>query len=139
MHEARQPDVGQDWFTVDRNYKIVNASHTYRAVHQRRGLILWDTFPGSRDVYEAVYEKCWAEGSVDQVVFGAGHLVRVIGTVASENEMLIEWETLAEIDVTTLASLQLSLAQIQCLLEIQVGARSGPSAAPTLRIVQTEP
>lgn len=121
------------WFAVDRDYRIIEGMTRHGIVECRRGQVLWDAFPGSRELYEAFYEEAW-NAPVEKLEFHLGSLNRVHAE-AHGDELHIRFRMLSAVDVNTWASLRRSVDRIQDLLEAEEAARSGRAATASLRLV----
>lgn len=80
------------------------------------GHVLWEHLPGAREVYRPTFDEARASGRpVESVVFYSGRVKRLT-VIPGPDGLAVHVERLAEVDVTTLATLTASLAQIEAEL-----------------------
>lgn len=97
------------------------------------GHVLWDLLPGARDVYGPTFDEARASGRpVESVVFYSGRVKRLT-VIPGPDGLAVHVERLAEVDVTTLATLTASLARIEAELAGQVSEQFDSPARASLR------
>ena len=114
---ARGDSVPAAYFVVDDDDRVLHVSAHFR---DPRGIsvghVVWDHLPGARDVYGPHFEVARATGKpVDTLIYYAGRLKRLLAIPGSDG-LAAHIENLAEIDVTSLATLTSSLARIEAEL-----------------------
>jgi hypothetical protein len=73
------------------------------------GRCVWESFPGSRELFRPHYERARRTGQpVEFVQFFAGHVARV-RAVPVGGRLELSWQTLAVLDLLTLEGLRASL------------------------------
>jgi hypothetical protein len=121
-------------FVLDERYRIVEASPAAQPlVGHLIGETIWEHFPGSRSVFLPYCEEARRTGEkVEFVQFYGGRMMRV--TYVPEGlRLVVTWETLGDVDVTTLDALRSSLLEIVAVLAEQDAARP---RRPALRVVE---
>jgi hypothetical protein len=87
------------------------------------GHVLWDHLPGAKEVCGPTFDAARSSGEpVQSVVFYAGRVERLT-VIPERDDIAVHIERLAELDVTSLATLTLSLEQIANVL-------ADPASAP---------
>ena len=97
------------------------------------GHVLWDHLPGARQVYEPTLDEARSTGQpVESVVFYAGRVKRLTA-IPGPDGLAVHVERIAELDVTSLATLRRSLASIETALADRASARPDSRARGSLR------
>jgi hypothetical protein len=97
------------------------------------GHVLWDHLPGARDVCGPTFDEARTSGHpVESTVFYSGRLQRLT-VIPAPDGLAVHVERLAEVDVTTLATLIASLAQIEAVLAGRASAQHDSPARASLR------
>lgn len=95
------------WFTVDRDYRVVGVGLGANPIlAQSIGMVLWDVFPGSQQVYQPIYEAAWQDGTTTAVAFFAGTIAKVTAVVR-DDVLLVSYHDLP------LVGLQHALSQYE--------------------------
>lgn len=97
------------------------------------GHVLWEHLPGAREVYGPTFEEARATGRpVESVVFYAGRVKRLTA-IAGPDGLAVHVERLAELDLTSLATLTRSLVSIEAELAGRASERSDSRAPSSLQ------
>jgi len=97
------------------------------------GHVLWEHLPGARDVYGPTFDEARTSGNpVESVVFYSGRMKRLT-VIPGPDGLAVHVEQLAQVDVTTLATLTASLAQIEDVLAGRASAQPDSPAHASLR------
>ena len=97
------------------------------------GHVLWDHLPRARDVYGPTFDEARSSGRpVSEVVFYSGR-VKQLTAIPGPDGLAVHVERLAEIDVTSLATLTQSLERIESALAPRESERSDSPAPASLR------
>jgi hypothetical protein len=97
------------------------------------GHVLWDHLPAAREVYGPTFEAARSSGkSVQSVVFYSGRVKRLT-VIPAEDGLAVHVERLAELDVTSLGTLTLSLERIASALGDQASGPHDSRAPASLR------
>lgn len=97
------------------------------------GHVLWDHLPGARDVYAPTFDEARATGvPVQSVVFYSGRVKRLTA-IPGPDGLAVHVERLAELELTSLATLTRSLASIEAALADRETERSDSPAPASLR------
>lgn len=97
------------------------------------GHVLWEHLPRARDVYGPTFDEARSTGApVESVVFYSGRVKRLTA-IPGPDGLAVHVERIAELDVTSLATLTRSLAQIEDALADPAFAQSGSRARASLR------
>ena len=97
------------------------------------GHVLWDHVPGARDVYGPTFDEARATGRpVESIVFYSGRAKRLTA-IPGPDGLAVHVERLAELDLTSLATLTRSLASVEAALAGQASAQSDPPAHASLQ------
>ena len=97
------------------------------------GHVLWEHLPGARDVYGPTFDEARTSGNpVESVVFYSGRMKRLT-VIPGPDGLAVHVEQLAQVDVTTLATLTASLAQIEAVLAGRASAQPDSPAHASLR------
>ena len=102
-------------------------SCTSRELHDELGRwighALWEYLPGARDVYGPAFDEARSSGEpVEATVFYAGRVKRLTAIPGADG-LAVHFEQLAELDVTSLATLTASLERIEAALAARERAR----------------
>ena len=97
------------------------------------GHVLWEHLPGARDVYGPTFDEARTSGNpVESVVFYSGRMKRLT-VIPGPDGLAVHVEQLAQVDVTTLATLTASLAQIEAALAGRASAQPDSPTRASLR------
>jgi hypothetical protein len=97
------------------------------------GHVLWEHLPGARDVYGPTFDEARTSGNpVESVVFYSGRMKRLT-VIPGPDGLAVHVEQLAQVDVTTLATLTASLVQIEAVLAGRASAQPDSPAHASLR------
>jgi hypothetical protein len=112
-------------------------SHVSSKLHSEFGRwighVVWEHLPGARDVCAPTFDEARATGGpVESVVFYDGRLTRLTA-IPGPDGLAVHAERLAELDVTSLATLTRSLASVEDALAGRVSAQFGPPARASLQ------
>lgn len=115
----------------DRLTSVSSALHD--ALGHWVGHVLWDHLPGAREVYGPTFDEARLSGvPVEAVVFYSGRVKRLTAIPAPDG-LAVHVERVAELDVTSLATLRRSLALIEDALAGRASGRSDPPAHASLQ------
>ena len=125
------PDV---YFVLDDDDRIV---HVSKAFHDTRGRsvghVFWDHLPQAREVYGPHFEEARATGRpVEATIFYSGRLKRLL-VLPGGDGLAVHVENLAEVDVTSLATLTRSLERLDVALAHRASARHDRRSRGLLR------
>jgi hypothetical protein len=112
--------VERPHLVLDEEYRIVEVGPEAEAgFGPLRGRSLWDTFPGSRPLFEPYYERARRSGeTVEFLQFYDGYVARV-RAMPRGPYLELEWERLRRLDTLTLEALHESLGEMISALERQ--------------------
>ena len=98
------------------------------------GHVLWEHLPGARDVYGPAFDEARTSGRpVESVVFYSGRVKRLT-VIPGPDGLAVHIERLAaQVDITTLATLTASLAQIEAALAGRASVQRDSPAHASLR------
>ena len=97
------------------------------------GHVLWEHLPGAREVYASTFDEARATGQpVESVVFYAGRVKRLTA-IPGPDGLAVHVERLAELDLTSLATLTRSLERIAAALAGRASGRPDRPARASLR------
>jgi hypothetical protein len=97
------------------------------------GHVLWDHLPRAHEVYGPTFDEARSTGApVESVVFYSGRVKRLTA-IPGPDGLAVHVERLAELDVTSLATLTRSLARIEDALADPASVRSDAPARASLR------
>ena len=97
------------------------------------GHVLWQHLPGAREVYGPTFDEARSSGRpVESVVFYSGRVKRLT-VIPGPDGLAVHVERLAQVDVTTLATLTASLAQLEAVLAGRASAQPDSPARASLR------
>jgi hypothetical protein len=97
------------------------------------GHVLWEHLPGAREVYGPAFDEARSTGKpVQSTVFYSGRVKRLT-VIPGPDGLAVHVERLAEIDVTSLATLTASLARIEAELAGRECERLDSRAPVSLR------
>ena len=132
--EALRHAAPDAYIVLDDEDRITHASAPLHEDFGRWiGHVLWDHLPGARDVYGPTFDEARASGSpVESVVFYSGRVKRLT-VIPGPDGLAVHVERLAQVDVTTLATLTASLAQIEAALAGRASAQPDSRAHASLR------
>lgn len=101
-----------------------------------RGRVMWDCFPGAEALFKPYYDTARRSGEdVEFVQFYGGYVVRVTATPTPDG-LLVSWEQLARLDVTTFASFRDTLVESLELIEKRSSGPSRDEAHRALRLIE---
>jgi hypothetical protein len=112
-------------------------THVSSALHDQLGRwighVLWEHLPGAREICEPTFEEARATGHpVESVVFYDGRVERLTA-IPGPDGLAVHVERLAELDLTSLATLTRSLERIAAALADQASAPRDRPARGSLR------
>ena len=88
------------------------------------GHVLWDHLPAAKEIYGPCFDEARTSGKpVESVVFYSGRVNRLTAIPGADG-LAVHVERLAEVDVTSLATLTRSLVQIEAALAGRGSAQS---------------
>ena len=97
------------------------------------GHVLWDHLPGAREVCAPTFDEARATGrAVESVVFYDGRVTRLTA-IPGPDGLAVHVDRLAELDVTSLATLTRSLASIEAALAGRASGLSDSRAPASLQ------
>jgi hypothetical protein len=97
------------------------------------GHVLWDHLPAAKEIYGPCFDDARASGRpVESVVFYSGG-VRRLTAIPGADGLAVHVEGLAELDVTSLATLTQSLKRVEAALAARVPGQRDPQARGSLR------
>jgi hypothetical protein len=97
------------------------------------GHVLWERLPAAREVYGPAFDEARTSGHpVESIVFYSGRVKRLT-VIPGPDGLAVHVERLAEVDVTSLATLTASLAQIEAELAGRASALHGSPARASLQ------
>lgn len=106
------PSVHQNWFTVSEDYVVNTTSPSAALARRGRGQSMWETWPGSEEVFKPIYEAARRDGHAEAIVMHEGNVTHMDITAIARG-YLVQYLILDVIDVTTTASLAASLARYE--------------------------
>jgi hypothetical protein len=132
--DALRHSASGAYVVLDDEDRIMHVSFKLHEMFGRWiGHILWEHFPGARDVYGPTFDEARATGGpVASVVFYDGRMTRLTA-IPGPDGLAAHVECLAELDVTSLATLSRSLASIAAELEGRETVRSDSRAHVSLQ------
>jgi hypothetical protein len=130
-HDGAVPLV---YVVLDDDDRLASVSPTLHAELGRWiGHVIWDHLPGAREVYAPTFDEARTTTQpVESVVFYAGRVKRLTA-IPGPDGLAVHVERLAELDLTSLATLTRSLATIETVLGDRASARPGRPARASLR------
>ena len=139
MSEAVDPlrsSAPDAYFVLDDDDRVLYVSLEF---HDTRGggvgHVLWDHLPRAREVYEPHFSEARATGKpVEALIFYAGRLKRLL-VIAGGDGLAVHVENLAELDVTNLGTLRLSLERIERALAGRGSAQLDSRARASLQVL----
>jgi hypothetical protein len=122
------------YFVLDDDDRIV---HVSREFHDTRGSgvghVFWEHLPRAREIYGPLFEEARVSGRpVEATIFYAGRLKRVLAIPGGDG-LAVHVENLVELDVTSLATLTRSLAQLDGALADRASERPCRRSRGSLR------
>lgn len=134
---AAAPDA---YFVLDDDDRIL---HVSRAFHDTRGRgvghVFWDHLPRAREVYGPHFDEARTTGyPVDTTIFYSGRLKRLL-VLPGGDGLTVHVENLAELDVTSLATLTRSLERLDAALADRAYARHDRRSRASLRALPSAP
>ena len=139
MSEAVDPlrsSAPDAYFVLDDDDRVVYVSLEFHDTRGRGvGHVLWDHLPRAREVYEPHFSEARATGKpVEALIFYAGRLKRLL-VIAGGDGLAVHVENLAELDVTNLGTLRLSLERIERALAGRGSAQLDSRARASLQVL----
>jgi hypothetical protein len=121
---------------LDEEYRIVEVGPPAEAgFGPLRGRRLWETFPGSKQLFEPYYEKARQSGeTVEFLQFYDGQVGHV-RAVPRGRHLHLYWEHVHRLNTLTMEGLRQSLAEMIAALEERQGAIDRRRARASLRLV----
>jgi len=137
MSEAVDPlrsSAPDAYFVLDDDDRVLYVSLEFHDTRGRGvGHVLWDHLPRAREVYEPHFSEARATGKpVEALIFYAGRLKRLL-VIAGGDGLAVHVENLAELDVTNLGTLRLSLERIERALAGRGSAQLDSRARASLQ------
>jgi hypothetical protein len=122
------------YVVLDDEDRIVHvSSQLHHMLGRWIGHVLWEHLPGAREVYAPTLEEARAtDGPVEAVVFYDGRMTRLTA-IPGPDGLAVHVEFLAEVDVTSLATLTRSLATIVAELAVRASGQSDSPARGSLQ------
>ena len=97
------------------------------------GHVIWEHLPGSREIYGPTFDEARSSGQpVESVVFYSGTVMRLTA-IPGPDGLAVHVERLAELDLTSLATLTRTLAQVESALAHRASARSDSPVPASLQ------
>ena len=97
------------------------------------GHVLWDHLPAAKEIYGPCFDEARASGQpVESVVFYSGRVKRLTAIPGADG-LAVHVEHLAEVDVTSLATLTQSLERVEAALAARAPERRDPQARGSLQ------
>ena len=132
--DALRHDAPDAYLVLDEEDRI---THVSARLHDDFGRwishVLWDHLPGARDVYGPTFDEARSSGRpVESVVFYSGRVKRLT-VIPGPDGLAVHVERLAQLDVTSLATLTASLARIEAALAGRASAQPDSPAHASLR------
>ena len=132
--DALRHDAPDAYLVLDDEDRI---THVSARLHEDFGRwlnhVLWDHLPGARDVYGPTFDEARSSGRpVESVVFYSGRVKRLT-VIPGPDGLAVHVERLAQLDVTSLATLTASLARIEAALAGRASAQPDSPARASLR------
>jgi hypothetical protein len=139
MSEAVDPlrsSAPDAYFVLDDDDRVLYVSLEFHDTRGRGvGHVLWDHLPRAREVYESHFSEARATGKpVEALIFYAGRLKRLL-VIAGGDGLAVHVENLAELDVTNLGTLRLSLERIERALAGRGSAQLDSRARASLQVL----
>ena len=105
------------YFVLDDHDRVVHLSREFHDTRGRGvGYVFWDHLPRAREIYGPSFAEARATGRpVETTIFYAGRLKRLLAIPGGDG-LAVHVENLAELDVTSLATLTRSLEQLDAVL-----------------------
>jgi hypothetical protein len=129
--------VERPHMVLDEEYRIVEVGPPAEAgFGPLRGRRLWDTFPGSRPLFEPYYEEARRRGEpVEFLQFYDGQVGRVRAVPRGRN-LDLYWDEVHQLNTLTLDGLRQSLAEMIAALERHESAMRRVRARASLRVLE---
>ena len=139
MSEAVDPlrsSAPDAYFVLDDDDRVLYVSLEFHDTRGRGvGHVLWDHLPRAREVYEPHFIEARATGKpVEALIFYAGRLKRLL-VITDSDGLAVHVENLAELDVTNLGTLRLSLERIERALAGRGSAQLDSRARASLQVL----
>jgi hypothetical protein len=111
------------YFVLDDDDRIVHVSREFHDTRGRGvGHVFWDHLPRALEIYGPYFAEARATGRpVEATIFYAGRLKRLLAIPGGDG-LAVHVENLAELDVTSLATLTRSLEQLDAVLADRASA-----------------
>lgn len=105
------------YFVLDDHDRVVHLSREFHDTRGRGvGHVIWDHLPRAREIYGPFFAEARATGRpVETTIFYAGRLKRLLAIPGGDG-LAVHVENLAELDVTSLATLTRSLERLDAVL-----------------------
>jgi len=122
------------YFVLDDDDRIVHVSQAFHDTRGRGvGHVFWDHLPRAREIYGPYFEEARETGRpVEATIFYAGRLKRLLAIPGGDG-LAVHVENLIELDVTSLATLTRSLAQLDAALADRAFGRPDRRSHASLR------
>jgi hypothetical protein len=122
------------YLVLDDRDRIVSVSPRlhHELVHWL-GHVLWDHLPAAKEIYGPCFDEARRSGQpVESVVFYSGRVKRLTAIPGADG-LAVHIERLAEVDVTSLATLTQSLERVEAALAARVPEQRDPQERASLQ------
>ena len=132
--DALRSAVPDSYVVLDADDRITHVSSPlHDDLGRWLGHVLWDHLPGAREVYGPAFAVARASGEpVETIVFYSGRVKRLV-VIPADDGLAVHVERLAELDVTSLVTLRLSLERIERALAGRGSAQLDSRARASLQ------
>ena len=132
--DALRSSAPDAYFVLDDDDRVLHVSLEFHDTRGRSvGHVLWDHLPRAREIYEPHFTAARSTGQpVEALMFYAGRLKRLL-VIPGGDGLAVHVENVAELDVTSLGTLTLSLERIASALADPGSARHDSRAPASLR------
>jgi hypothetical protein len=129
---ASELEASPPFFVVDRQMRVVEACPTARRVLGRfaLGRCIYDIHPSTRDAYGHLYDRAWATGDAEEVVYHAGNVTMLWMERLPDDLLMVTYKTLARLDTLSLDSLYRSLHRVLDALDATSSQGLGEAPEP---------
>lgn len=132
--DALRPAASAAYVVLDDDDRI---SYVSASLHESLGRwvghVIWEHLPRSRKVYGPTFDEARSSGkAVESVVFYSGTVKRLTA-IPGPDGLAVHVERLVQLDLTSLATLTRSLAQVESVLARRASAQSDSPALASLQ------
>jgi hypothetical protein len=122
------------YVVLDDDDRIASVSASlHQSLGRWVGHVIWEHLPSARTVYGPTFDEARSSGQpVESVVFYSGTVKRLTA-IPGPDGLAVHVERLVELDLTSLATLTQSLAQVESALAHRASARSDSPAPASLQ------